>query len=74
VRQRQNHTKKHYLPTTIKMPEGHQGPPPEQQSGAQMHDTPASGKGTDDASNKEQTNKTALDVRVSEYNGVVSIY
>jgi hypothetical protein len=56
------------------MPEGHQGPPPEQQSGAQMHDTPASGKGTDDASNKEQTNKTALDVRVSEYNGVVSIY
>jgi hypothetical protein len=45
------------------MPEGHQGPPPEQQSGPQMHDPPASGKGTDDASNKEQTNKSALDVR-----------
>lgn len=43
--------------------EGHQGPPPEQQSGAQMHDPPASGKGTDDASNKGETNKKALDVR-----------
>lgn len=43
--------------------ESHQGPPPERQTGAQMHDPPASGAGTDGSSNKEQTNKSALDVR-----------
>lgn len=43
--------------------ESHQGPPPERQTGAQMHDPPASGEGTDDSSNKEQANKSALDVR-----------
>ena len=42
--------------------ESHQGPPPERQTGPQMHDPPASGKGTDDSSGKEKTNQTALDV------------
>lgn len=46
------------------MPEGRQSPPPERQTGAQQQDPPASGKGTDNASNKEQTNKESLDVRV----------
>lgn len=44
------------------MPEGRQSPDPERQTGAQLQDPPASGKGTDDASNKEQTNKESLDV------------
>ncbi|KAK0671969.1 hypothetical protein QBC41DRAFT_314874 [Cercophora samala] len=39
-----------------------QSPPPEEQSGRQLNDPPASGKGTDDATNKEQTNKTGLEV------------
>lgn len=39
-----------------------QSPPPEEQSGRQLNDPPASGKGTDDASNKEQTNKSGLEV------------
>lgn len=42
--------------------EGRQSPPPEQQSGAQLKDVPGQGQGTDDASNKEQTNSSALDV------------
>ncbi|OLN97945.1 hypothetical protein CCHL11_02562 [Colletotrichum chlorophyti] len=42
------------------MPEGRQSPPPERQTDAQLHDVPASGKGTDDASNKEQVNKEQL--------------
>ncbi|KAL7951593.1 hypothetical protein V8C42DRAFT_304573 [Trichoderma barbatum] len=29
------------------MPEGHQSPPPERQTGAQLQDPPASGKGPD---------------------------
>ncbi|KAI1110434.1 hypothetical protein F5Y14DRAFT_363006 [Nemania sp. NC0429] len=37
--------------------EGRQSPPPEEQSGAQMHEPPASGHGTDKADNKEQTNE-----------------
>ncbi|KAI1750295.1 hypothetical protein F4782DRAFT_509889 [Xylaria castorea] len=37
--------------------EGRQSPPPEAQSGAQLHETPASGQGTDKADNKEQTNQ-----------------
>ncbi|KAI0545183.1 hypothetical protein F4679DRAFT_562274 [Xylaria curta] len=40
--------------------EGRQSPPPEAQSGAQIHDPPASGKGTDNADNKEQTNQEQL--------------
>ncbi|KAI3529117.1 uncharacterized protein CCOS01_09568 [Colletotrichum costaricense] len=43
------------------MPEGRQSPEPERQTGAQQQDPPASGKGTDNASNKEQTNKESLD-------------
>lgn len=42
--------------------EGRQSPPPEQQSGAQLKSVPGQGQGTDDASNKEQTNSAALDV------------
>ncbi|KAK4174444.1 hypothetical protein QBC36DRAFT_243312 [Triangularia setosa] len=38
-----------------------QSPPPEEQSGKQLNDPPASGKGTDDATNKDQTNKTGLE-------------
>ncbi|KAK4443606.1 hypothetical protein QBC34DRAFT_416873 [Podospora aff. communis PSN243] len=38
-----------------------QSPPPERSSGKQMHDPPASGHGTDDASNKEETNKRGLE-------------
>lgn len=41
--------------------EGRQSPPPEQQSGAQLNSAPGDGQGTDDASNKEQTNKSSLD-------------
>ncbi|KAK2067316.1 hypothetical protein P8C59_001067 [Phyllachora maydis] len=43
------------------MPEGRQSPAPEDQTGAQGNDPPASGKGTDDASNKDETNKSALE-------------
>ncbi|RKU49224.1 hypothetical protein DL546_009283 [Coniochaeta pulveracea] len=47
---------------TITMPtrEGHQSPPPEESSDKQVN-KPASGTGTDDSSNKEQTNQAALD-------------
>ncbi|KAH0422963.1 hypothetical protein CcaCcLH18_12478 [Colletotrichum camelliae] len=41
--------------------EGRQSPPPERQTGAQLQDPPASGKGTDDATNKEQVNKEQLE-------------
>ncbi|KAI0103948.1 hypothetical protein GGR51DRAFT_236715 [Nemania sp. FL0031] len=40
--------------------EGRQSPPPERQTGAQVHDPPASGKGTDSADNKEQINQDQL--------------
>jgi hypothetical protein len=43
------------------MPEGRQSPSPERQTGAQLHDTPASGQGTDNAENKEQTNKESIE-------------
>ena len=39
-----------------------QSPPPERSTGKQMHDVPASGKGTDNASHKEDINKKALEV------------
>ena len=42
--------------------EGRQSPPPEQQSGAQLKSAPAHGQGIDDATNKEQTNTSALEV------------
>jgi hypothetical protein len=41
---------------------GGQSPPPESQSDRQIN-TSASGTGTDDASNKEQTNKESIEVR-----------
>ncbi|KAI0197830.1 hypothetical protein F4808DRAFT_437768 [Astrocystis sublimbata] len=40
--------------------EGRQSPPPEAQSGAQLHDAPGSGQGTDKADNKDQTNQDQL--------------
>ncbi|GJN82215.1 hypothetical protein PLIIFM63780_005754 [Purpureocillium lilacinum] len=43
------------------MPEGHQSPPPEQQSGRQLHDPPAHGQGTDDAKNKDKTLKKEIE-------------
>lgn len=42
--------------------EGRQSPPPEAQSGAQLHETPASGQGTDKVDNKEQINQDQLKV------------
>ncbi|KAI8625981.1 hypothetical protein F5Y19DRAFT_479063 [Xylariaceae sp. FL1651] len=39
---------------------GRQSPPPERSTGAQMHDAPASGQGTDKMDNKEQTNQDQL--------------
>ena len=44
--------------------EGRQSPPPERQTGAQLNDAPAHGQGTDDAGNKQETNKTGLEVSV----------
>ncbi|POR33866.1 Uncharacterized protein TPAR_05940 [Tolypocladium paradoxum] len=43
------------------MPEGRESPPPERQTGAQLHDPPASGQGTDSAQNKEKKPKSELD-------------
>ncbi|AEO64370.1 uncharacterized protein THITE_2142287 [Thermothielavioides terrestris NRRL 8126] len=51
------------------MPERGQSPPPERSSGKQMHDVPASGKGTDDASHKEDINKEALEHLTSNPRG-----
>ncbi|KAI1185234.1 hypothetical protein F5B17DRAFT_432786 [Nemania serpens] len=39
---------------------GRQSPPPETQSGRQLHDAPASGQGTDKMDNKEQKNEDQL--------------
>lgn len=60
-----NHTNPLHLQSTITMSsaEGRQSPPPESQSGAQLKDTPAQGQGTDDASNKQETNKSSIEVR-----------
>ncbi|KFA54729.1 hypothetical protein S40293_00699 [Stachybotrys chartarum IBT 40293] len=43
------------------MPEGRQSPPPERQTGAQQQAPPASGKGTDNAENKDKTLQAQLD-------------
>ncbi|CAM1502306.1 Fc.00g042900.m01.CDS01 [Cosmosporella sp. VM-42] len=43
------------------MPEGRESPSPERQSGRQIHETPGSGQGTDNAENKEQINKDQLE-------------
>ncbi|WYZ35781.1 hypothetical protein EsH8_X_000428 [Colletotrichum jinshuiense] len=51
------------------MPEGRQSPAPENQTGAQQRDPPASGKGTDDASNKDTANKSSLDKLTSNPKG-----
>lgn len=44
------------------MPERGQSPPPERSTGKQMHTPPGTGKGTDDASNKEDLNKASIEV------------
>lgn len=46
------------------MPEGRQSPPPERQTGAQQQAPPASGQGTDNAANKDQTVKSELEVSI----------
>ncbi|KAK4238478.1 hypothetical protein C8A03DRAFT_15075 [Achaetomium macrosporum] len=46
-----------------------QSPPPERSSGKQMHDVPASGTGTDDASKKKDANKDALEHLTSNPRG-----
>ncbi|KAK4032662.1 hypothetical protein C8A01DRAFT_40893 [Parachaetomium inaequale] len=46
-----------------------QSPPPERSTGKQMHDVPASGKGTDNASHKEDINKEALEHLTSNPRG-----
>jgi hypothetical protein len=48
--------------SSVSKNEGRQSPPPEAQSGAQMHDTPASGKGTDNIENKAKVNDDQLKV------------
>ncbi|KAI1436549.1 hypothetical protein GGR50DRAFT_693161 [Xylaria sp. CBS 124048] len=40
--------------------EGRESPPPESQTGAQLHDPPASGKGPGKMDNKEQANEDQL--------------
>ncbi|KAK3984469.1 hypothetical protein QBC44DRAFT_336921 [Cladorrhinum sp. PSN332] len=46
-----------------------QSPPPERQFGKQLHDVPGSGKGIDDASNKVDDNKKALENLTSNPKG-----
>jgi len=43
------------------MPEGRESPPPERQTGAQLHNPPGSGKGTDDVTNKREALKKELE-------------
>ncbi|GAB1316023.1 hypothetical protein MFIFM68171_06233 [Madurella fahalii] len=50
-------------------PERGQSPPPERSTGKQMHDAPASGRGTDNASHKEDINKEALEHLTSNPKG-----
>ena len=42
--------------------EGGQSPPPERQTGAQQKETPAEGKGIDNAKDKGDSNKSQLEV------------
>ncbi len=44
------------------MSEPGQSPPPERQTGKQLHDPPASGKGIDDASHQLELNKESIEV------------
>ncbi len=44
------------------MSEPGQSPPPERQSGKQLHDPPGSGKGIDDASHQLELNKECIEV------------
>jgi hypothetical protein len=43
--------------------EGRESPPPETQTGAQLHDPPASGQGVQSMENKDKVVKSELDVR-----------
>ncbi|KAJ8120777.1 hypothetical protein ONZ43_g2602 [Nemania bipapillata] len=61
--------------SSVSQNEGRQSPPPERQTGAQMHDPPASGKGTDKFDNKEQANQDQLKVsslRTPAYSNLTS--
>lgn len=44
------------------MPEGTQSPPPERQTGKQLHDPPAKGSGIDEVGNKGDKMKSELEV------------
>ena len=44
------------------MSEPGQSPPPERQTGKQLHDPPGSGKGIDDASHQLELNKESIEV------------
>ncbi|KAK4164590.1 hypothetical protein QBC43DRAFT_317820 [Cladorrhinum sp. PSN259] len=46
-----------------------QSPPPEQQTGKQLHDVPGSGKGIDDVGDKVDANKKALESLTSNPKG-----
>jgi len=48
---------------------GGESPPPETQTGAQLHDAPASGHGVNDPKNKEQTNKADIESLTSNPKG-----
>ncbi|UKZ76419.1 hypothetical protein TrVFT333_004123 [Trichoderma virens FT-333] len=51
------------------MPEGHQSPPPERQSGAQLQDPPGSGKGTELSQASQKDPKSQLDCLTSNPKG-----
>ena len=54
-------------------PERGQSPPPERQTGKQQRDVAGSGTGVDDASNKDQINKSGLEVRLRVFNDYVHV-
>ncbi|KAI1503439.1 hypothetical protein F5X99DRAFT_104728 [Biscogniauxia marginata] len=47
------------MPSTSR-DQGAESPPPETQTGAQLHDVPASGKGTDEAPGKKESMQDQL--------------
>ncbi|KAK0628736.1 hypothetical protein B0T17DRAFT_614613 [Bombardia bombarda] len=46
-----------------------ESPPPEEQSGKQLNDTPGTGKGIDDSTNKKENNQSVLDNLTSNPKG-----
>lgn len=56
------------------MGEGRQSPPPERQTGAQLNDVPASGKGTDEAPDKQNKLQDQLKVHLTSLHDPHSIF